>query len=666
MGNKICPICSSSKNRCATKVYNGINRYFCKGTNVSPPGFHYIGQSSTTFSMFIEDTDYNSLNHKSISKNTQVVEPQIDLTNRLSVSQRDHELHKLINNGLLADTHKKSLLRRGLTTNDITRFGFVSLVNNRKYDVDFIGFRDGCYRGANGFIVPITNGNGQKIGFQVATLQKEIKYIWTTDKILNIGQHLVINNTLELPVQVVNRGGETWVCEGILKPIVASIKHSNCSVIGASGGHFVRCEGDEFRLQHQVKDAIDKLGNTEVKIQLDAGSIANRNIVLAMSRLADALIANGNTPVFGDWGQWLSKDSFDIDEISSATKIVYRSYDYFKDEVEKQNEAVSDSILDLSQELTKNFIKTTTTRKDAANVEFADSIKIEPGKTYQFEANDRPRLIEKLVRNYPGKYILDNSETGSGKTYSVSQITPSALVYHASEDSIESPSLEYFSLEPNKVKEDLSEFARYSPRNADNCKKSVTMAALQGTHSTIKGCGECPFLNECRTTEGQYLHSKISTKKSNKRFGHLLAVKNDTPNRNNVVIVDEAGVSLKLIGELKIDRRLLHQMHIFLSHCYQDAKVASDLGILLKIVDELYSLIHIESEYGLGSTDIISRLMNLGIESINLELLQEAIDALNLAEIKRVKFKKDKDSHDVALLTNFFPMIQRLMTDKES
>lgn len=197
----------------------------------------------------INGNTYIAENHKRLERHVEtVVEAE-----RVSNEQCSEVYYALLKELILKDEHKKDLLRRGLTEDDINRFRFKSTPGSEKYKICKKLIADGYSlegvpgfyinkRGSwdinipgSGYLCPVFDGEYNLIlGFQVRVddPKNHQKYLWLSSAGKKNGVSSGAVSTF-LPGKCIN---SVVITEGILKAtVVYSLLKGTVSVIGVPG-----------------------------------------------------------------------------------------------------------------------------------------------------------------------------------------------------------------------------------------------------------------------------------------------------------------------------------------------------------------------------------------------------------------------------------------------
>ncbi|MEO1762608.1 MAG: plasmid replication protein, CyRepA1 family [Cyanobacteria bacterium J06629_18] len=188
--------------------------------------------------------------------------------------------------------------------------------------------------GGHGIAIAATDGNYKITGFQIASDNRDkfAKYFWlSSEKYGGSPPHLPNG---ELPLFIwkhpqASEINEVWLVEGALKSLITALKlwlknnRTDVMVIGAAGANFAGSK-------NALKDALLATSCRCIKLQPDAGAVANPHVTGNYRRIVNSLITDGYNCTVGWWGQ--STKAFpDIDELESFENITYLSTKQFKE-----------------------------------------------------------------------------------------------------------------------------------------------------------------------------------------------------------------------------------------------------------------------------------------------------------------------------------------------
>jgi len=505
-----CPVCGEASPDC---------RYSTDGELVlchshidfdpNHPEWHYLGvASSGVWGKFVprksEAFDRSEWEAKKAERERDRLERQKEhAKNSLSIPDRDKALRKLSQSLGLSRRHRQALLDRGLSEDAIESGLFFSIYPNDDVRAGIPQNLPGVIGGkiaASGVGIACLafDSEGRAIGYQIRLENvTDSKYRWAKGL---TSSHLADG---ELPITVIPNGkgsGQIWLTEGILKPFVAAHKHG-INAIGAAGGHF---SGSA----NQIKEAIASY--RQLILCPDAGDINNPQVMLRWSKEIKFLESLGLSILIAWWGQ-KTKDDDDIDEISSLEAIEFIPPSQFLEMGKSDPLPFWERIKRLvarERKKAKNPLPSPLPNKREAKI---------------YDRSERLNLWAS------GKYILDTSPTGSGKSHDAGMLTPDMLgvkqVIYITNDprNTTTPTLkdwpilegrhaglyrnELGEVRTRKRKDSLDRYQEKDLRA--NCARPHTHAALANQNiphgiesSTI--CQGCQFLELCRSGKGDY------------------------------------------------------------------------------------------------------------------------------------------------------------------
>ncbi len=346
-----CPICQDTSGDCRTTFDNLILCHSFIDTDSGVEGYSWIKSSSNgVWGVHVPDKgkefEPSSYERYLAQKAAQELNrKQFLARNALDAQGRDKAIRKLSRYVGLNARHREDLIRRGLSERAIEAGLFFSIDPWTRFNLSLPDNLPGIhYQGDRfatkdtGYACPIFDKQGRIIGWQLRLegVTKRNKYKWACS---SFSSHLPNG---ELPITIIKpkdkssripqlgtgltrarrrfapqplnpergRSSKTlYLCEGVLKPFVASNRH-NLAVCGAGGGHF---SGSPQQLAEIVSD-YDNLVITP-----DAGDILNPQVMQRWSKQINFL-KQFNKPIKILWWGQVSKEKHqDIDEIDLLT-----------------------------------------------------------------------------------------------------------------------------------------------------------------------------------------------------------------------------------------------------------------------------------------------------------------------------------------------------------
>lgn len=579
-----CPICQRVKSNCAKTLTDELNHrvaYFCFHNDSDTPDYKFSKVTSGG-SLYFSKSDKSVKAAGFVKKE---YSGQLD-------SNQFHTTYFNTFSGLgLSAHHQADLLARGLPVDLALALGFRTLPPRFKAQVNskLPGFNpDGSLVNSyeDMMLVPSftsnrSNGSWDVTGYQFKTNVDGRKYVHVSGGTRGYSSH---NRNGELPTSLFFGSQESttlWLTEGLLKPLVAAVRHS-INTFGTAGGNYFA--------PIAFRRAIQGNGITKVVIAGDSGFAQNSIILgtlLRYGRLAKSL---GCEVVFADWGQVNGGSTLDVDELTNYEGIRFLPLSQFE--------------LGTTIEATINPV--------VAKVSDATFPTSDLAKTYRDE-----------VMTVQHKYIHDKSGTGAGKSHVVTglQITKEGGKLYYVISSPRNPTIaahkDKFALLPGKhgglyKGRDGRVTTTFDPNSKlvqdSNCKLKDVFRVLRDKHvPTDSICKQCPFAKNCSNAIGEgfgYKHELKSAFDSDYILTSSLSLPTSITS-DDVVVVDEfTSVSVT-------------QEHVVSSF--------ELLAILLKVAPEVGSkFIDIQSK--LVSLDA-TKLTHAIKEIINTEVLAKLADA---------------------------------------
>lgn len=540
---KGCPICNGARRDCRQSLLT--NLIHCRDMDANPPDYIHRGIDSNGFNMWAYKPDADNWNDEKRREYREQREREKQLERErharsLSPIERDTEIKKILNQLTLSDSDRILLKnRRYLADERIGHFRSVDQwqklpisVSPGLSGVNFDGSK--LNNPINGVLVPVPNQDGLFVGLRLYNPNSKEndhgKYIWLSSRARGVEPKL---QNGELPLAIywpsqLQRSDQIGLCEGLeIKPAIAADR-LGIPVIGASGGNFA---GSKESLQAAIKSIRETLGNPSAVVTLypDAGSLANENVINQYRKLSDIL------PIqIAYWGHGFDKKLGDIDEIDNIELIEFFSPSQFFELAKK----------DLSfWEKVKRLV-------------FKDRKKNRKPAPSPLPTKREPKIYdrsERLSLWASGKYILDTSPTGSGKSYDAGTLNPDKLgvndIFYITNDprNVSTPTLKEWSLlegrhaglyrnplgemRTRKRKDSLDRYQEKDLRA--NCARPFTHAALanqnisHGTESSTI-CQGCQFLELCRSGKGDYdyLQKRAIALQSKRLIAHPASLPN--------------------------------------------------------------------------------------------------------------------------------------------
>jgi hypothetical protein len=551
--------------------------------------------------------------------------------NALSIPDRDKALRKLSQSLGLSRRHRQALLDRGLSESQIETGLFFSIYPNDDVPPgippNLPGVNNGkIAAGGVGIACLAFDSEGRAIGYQIRLENvTDSKYRWAKGL---TSSHLPDG---ELPITHIPNGkdnGQVWLSEGILKPFVAAHKHG-LNAIGAAGGYFSGAA-------NQIKNAIGPY--RQLILCPDAGDINNPQVMLRWSKEIKFLESLGKSVLVAFWGQ-KTKDDDDIDEIGNLESIEFITPSQFL-EMGKSDplpfwEKVKRLVARDRKKNRKPLPSPLPNNREA--------------KIY-----DRSNRLNEWAS---GKYILDTSPTGSGKSYDAGKATPEMMgvtdIIYVNNDprNVSTPTLkdwpilegrhaglyrnELGEIRTRKRKDSLDRFQEKDLRA--NCARPFTHAALANQNishgiesATI--CQGCQFLELCRSGKGDYdyLQKRAIALQSKRLIAHPASLPNpksyDPENGfdygNTTLIFEESELSANTTKIVKVSVKDITASIASLAEKDSDLFLSLKplLIAIMKLISEKQS-----NRYGFDGKTLREKLLGLIPNDIDLNRLKSAL-----------------------------------------
>lgn len=680
-----CPVCGTGTKGCSTDTTTGI--HLCRGTQTNF-NFNYRSDSGNGFKSYTHKDDTRVRSTQEYKKVVaEVKAKKQEEFNKLTSNQERHDLLTgILDEISLLPRHRKDLEDRGMV--NPYALGFRSLRRHQQINADstnLAGFYKGRFKGNNGILCPIRDVDGLLVGFQVKTDNKNLgKYVWAVsyDGDRKISSHL---NTGELPINVSNQGNNIiGFSEGILKSSLAA-QHLKATIIGSAA------MGSSLK---QVKQVIEKFNLDEVIIFADAGSAWNSNVVTAYSKIAKLAHEMGKRVFVSDWGQWLSKDKEnDVDSLDSLDGVEQRPWKEFL-KVAEEN-AYSDQeylseVFDEMREQVRSIQKESMPMipREFNSTEGWDTVEAGGIPEYE-EGKPAPKITfvgslddaykEGLAKGYTT--ILDSSGTGSGKSYTASNLTRSILFpegynkaskYFYCIKSPRQPSIAKIELDftematahdglyddPKKVTPTGQPIRKRFTREAEvvndinvgaelpeisvnsNCIRVGYKQLLREANVNVDGCQGCKFLHKCETRRGNGFGFKKeirSVLKSNQIRANLNGLNPDLIGNQAALVIDEYSSSVEWITEVTY-KKFTNYVESTMTQADKNNLEKEDLLEFFEAVRELIRIIGEDTNpldnkypYGMGADKIrevaLANFNRHGINKEEMELGFKKLDA---------------------------------------
>ena len=644
---KGCPICNGARRDCRQSLLT--NLIHCRDMDANPPDYLHRGIDSNGFNMWSYKPDAESWNDEKRREYREQRERQKQLERErharsLSPIERDREIKKILNQLTLSDSDRILLKsRRYLADDRIGHFRTVEQwqklpisVSPGLSGVNFDGSK--LNNPVNGVLVPIPDHNGLFVGLRLYNPNSKQndtgKYIWLSSRARGVDPKL---QNGELPIAIywpsqLKHHDQIGICEGLeLKPAIAADR-LGIPFIGASGGNFA---GSKESLLNAIESIKERLGNTSAVVTLypDAGSLANENVINQYRKLSDIL------PIqIAYWKHGFDKKIGDIDEIDNIESIEFLTPSQFF-ELAKKDLSFWEKVKRLA------FKDRKKTRKPLPS---PLPEKREP-KIY-----DRSNRLNEWAS---GKYILDTSPTGSGKSHDAGTLNPDKLgvndIIYVTNDprNVSTPTLkdwpilegrhaglyrnELGELRTRKRKDSLDRYQEKDLRA--NCARPYTHAALAAQNiphgiesATI--CQGCQFLELCRSGKGDYdyLQKRAIALQSKRLIAHPASLPNpksyDPENgydySHTGLMFEESELSFNTTKIVKVSEKDITASIASLAE--KDSDLFLSLRPLLIAIKKLLSEKQ-PNRYGFDGKTLREKLLGLIPSDIDLNRLKSAL-----------------------------------------
>lgn len=633
-----CPICGEASPDCRYSTDGEL--ILCHGHidfDPSHPDWHYLGVSSNgVWGKFVprkdRDFDRTEWEAKKAERERDRREREREhARNSLSIADRDKALRKLSQSLGLSRRHRQALLDRGLSEGAIESGLFFSIYPNDDVPPGIPQNLPGVSNGkiaASGVGIACLafDSEVRAIGYQIRLDNAtDSKYRWAKGL---ASSHLPNG---ELPISHITNdkdNSRVWLAEGILKPFVAAHRHG-INAIGAAGGHF---SGSP----NQIREAIESYG--EVIISPDAGDINNPQVMKRWADQIKFLESLGKSILIAWWGQ-KTKDDDDIDELESLDRVGFITPSQFLAMGKNESLPFWEKIKRLASRNKKKSKKPVPLPLPTNR------------ETKIYDRSDRLSLWAS------GKYILDTSPTGSGKSHDAGLLTPDMLgvkdIFYVTNDprNTTTPTLKDWSIlegrhaglyrnelgevRTRKRKDSLDRYQEKDLRA--NCARPFTHAALANQNishglesATI--CQGCQFLELCRSGKGDYdyLNKRAIALESKRLIAHPASLplpksldpENGYDYSNTALIFEESELSFNTTKKVMVTEKDVRDTIATLDK--KDTDLFLSLKPLLSAIKKLF-LEKQPNRYGIDGKTLKEKLFGLIPANLDLIKLKEAL-----------------------------------------
>ncbi|TWH62699.1 hypothetical protein [Dulcicalothrix desertica] len=335
------------------------------------PGFQFIGNTKDgSWGMYVERQSNTEESNARRQELEQIARARKDTERKqfprlLSTSERDGAINQILSQLNLFSNHREDLLSRGLTEEQINQGMFKSVVQWQKLDwaVNYklagVSINGDSLITQAGYLCPVWAPNGEIITWQLHSDDVESgKYKWASSQTKNRpnGPTSHLTNG-ELPLTCCRPIGGTTskrvrLNEGILKPWITAQKRGEI-ILGTAGGNFA---GSPQTLESYLDQlAIELGGIEEIILEVDAGAVANRQVMRQYRRTYQLLKKLGYELKVGWWGQY-TKGTPDPDEYDGAISIItWSQFEAIHRSTQNYIEDIKHELSKLGKHLSKQF-----------------------------------------------------------------------------------------------------------------------------------------------------------------------------------------------------------------------------------------------------------------------------------------------------------------------
>jgi hypothetical protein len=562
----------------------------------------------------------------------------------LSPIERDREIKKILNQLTLSDSDRILLKNRQYLTDD--RIGHFRTVEQWQKLTPAVspGLSGVNWDGSKlnnpvkGILVPIPDHNGLFVGLRLYNPNSKEndtgKYLWLSSRARGVEPKL---QNGELPLAIywpkeLQRSDQIGICEGLeIKPSIAADR-LGIPFIGASGGNFA---GSKESLLNAIKSIKERLSNPDAVVTLypDAGSLANENVINQYRKLSAILPIS-----VAYWGHGFDKKLGDIDELDNIESIEFFSPSQFF-ELAKKDLSFWEKVKRLA---------------------FKDRKKPKKPLPSPLPNKREPKIYDRSNRLNEwasGKYILDTSPTGSGKSHDAGTLNPDKLgvndIIYVTNDprNVTTPTLKEWTMlegrhaglyrnelgevRTRKRKDSLDRYQEKDLRA--NCARPFTHAALANQNishglesATI--CQGCQFLELCRSGKGDYdyLQKRAIALQSKRLIAHPASLplpksldpENGFNYGNTALIFEESELSFNTTKIVKVQEKDVKDTIASLAE--KDSDLFLSLKPLLTAIKKLIAEKQ-TNRYGFDGKSLKEKLLGLIPSDIDLIKLKEAL-----------------------------------------
>jgi hypothetical protein len=585
-----CPICSGARRDCRQNTQT--NLIHCRHNASSPLGFRFVGVDKIGFNMWAADDGRERDSYlwearrqqRADERERRLAAEAERYKQLLDADERDHNIRRIHIHLGLSTQHRQNLRDRGLTDAQIEAGKFFSIapwqevtaINSRLAGVDLYGRK--LLIAESGFACPVWDIQGRIVGWQTRfDNASNGKYKWATSCTKNRpnGATSHLQNG-EMPIgcyRPIDRVklGSIGLAEGFLKPFIAAQRLGQI-VIGAAGGNFA---GSPQQLKAYLEALSKELDTQTVDLYPDGGAVANNAVMRHYERAIQMISEWGYSVRVAWWGQ-STKQQPDIDELPSFDKIAYLTPEEFL-ELGARHRVSAHSFTGLLGWLPRLARRFQNQRRSPWGFGKKGEVELEPSpataETLKYDQGDRHNVWQaSAALGY--RHILDNSTTGTGKSFDAGLLTPELFdarqVIYVSNDhrNPTTPTLkDWHDLEARHKGLYRDEFGRL--RRVDkgqpyvvkpNCGRNEAITALRskniaGADTAELICTTCPHFEPCRAGKVfGFLNQRAEALKQPRLRAHPASLPGpEEYDYNHVVIVwEEAGEMIKAHRSIEV------------------------------------------------------------------------------------------------------------------
>lgn len=722
-----CPVCGNLTKGCSTDTVTEIT--FCRGEQINDDYVFTGYDSRNVFGVYVlSDRFYGNKGVKKRSNSSQVFK-QTPRKN-LPEADRDVKARSLLEVTTIGNRHLRDLRRRGLTKEQAIAHGIRSVYYNENLAISMegvAGFDKNRYIGKSGYLCPVRDIEGRIVAFQVRTSSRDAKYLWLRtnvngddgEPLYSISSHLLNG---ELPYNFVGSIAQAplvGLCEGVLKPFVAHVKHG-LPMVGVSGGHFK--SGSEQLVK--LADIARQKG-TKFVFFPDSGSLLNADVSRVLLTNIRLFREVGLEVAFADWGQLFDDRAKDIDEIDDITGIKYYSSVDFESLITEKGARKEVELQKDFLDAIANWLEIKPRPKLKAKFQESqnkEEVVYEKGvfnvlKERLDQGQSVPKVVIPKDQDLTEVYqealragisrLLDISGTGSGKTFAASYLDPNACFIWKETDTAKrkyfylsqsprnphSSRIEDFRLLPARhlgydvdysrklesgepyivATEDITK-----PDIESNCKLARHFQKIRELNIEQSVCNSCSFKRQCQFSSGEgygYKAQVRSALSASKIRANIQAVTPDMTNSNTITVVDEYSKSIPWLRTLEINVKEFSSIayRLYLRDVAPSEDKDLEFNEALQKINKFFAEFNLkildlpESRYGYTTVDLLS---NLTIPDF--EVFEVLISYINAQNAKRnqegfVGFGKvqEKFNNYSKLYTNWFEDFIYIVTRKD-